>query len=234
MKKIAFLPALLLTIASSAFAQEQDFSASASYAFESEFIFRGYQIAEDTFTPSAEGRLISGDNIYYLGVRTAMPTKKLDNNRKMHEYYAGGEIALSDLVTMDLGISHYQFLPFSEDASTEGLLGFTLNTVLSPSIAFYSDIDGEMTTIEGSIGHALEIDQKSAIMFTGYIGTSDFYMGSNYAGLMLDYSYSFTRYARFTVGARAASLDPDAPDDGSSLTESDTRVWWALSFTAGF
>ncbi len=234
MKKITFLPALLLTIASSAFAQDTDFSASASYAFESEFIFRGFEIAGDTFTPSAEGRINAGNNTYYLGVRTALPTQKTDNKRKMHEYYFGGEFDLGDKFTLDLGLSHYQFLPFTEDSATEGILGLSLKAPLSPSIYFYGDTDGEMVTIEGSIGHAFKLDQKSAIMVTGYAGISDFYVGSNYAGVMLDYSYSFTRYARFTVGGRVARLDPDAPEGDEPLVDSDTRVWWGVSFTAGF
>jgi hypothetical protein len=50
---------------------------------------------------------------------------------------------------------------------------------------------------------------------------------------MLDYSYSFTRYARMTVGGRVAQLSPDDGVLGFSA-EDDTRVWWGMSFTAGF
>jgi len=234
MKRTAFLPALLLTIASSAFAQESDFSASATYAFESEFVFRGFQIAEDTFTPSAEGRINSGSNTYYMGVRTGLPTQKLDNKLKMNEYYVGGEFGLGDSFTLDVGVSHYQFLPFTDDQATEGMVGLTWDSFLSPSIYVYADSDGEMTTIEGSVGHAFALDQKSAIMVTAYAGTSEFYIGSNYAGMMIDYSYSFTRYARFTIGGRLARLDPDAPEGDGAVIEADTRAWWGVSFTAGF
>ncbi len=234
MKKIAFLPALLLTAASSAFAQDTDFSASATYAFESEFNFRGFQIAGDTFTPSAEGRINSGLDTYYFGVRTALPTEKDDNRVKMHEYYAGGEFHFGEKFAVDLGVSHYQFLPFSEDSATEGILGLTWKGPLNPSLYVYADTDGDMLTFEGSLGHAIVIDQKSALLFTGYVGTTEFHVGSNYAGFMIDYSYSFTRYARFAVGGRIARLDPDAPDAGDELVEADTRVWWGVSFTAGF
>ena len=237
MKKIAFLPALFLTVISSAFAQEQDLSASASYAYESEFIFRGFEVAQDTFTPSAEGRIITDSTTIYAGVRTALPTKKLDNKRKMHEYYLGTEFSVMDNMKIDVGVSHYQFLPYTDDSATEGMLGLSFDTILNPAIYVYADSEGDMFTFEASAGHAFVLDQKSAIMVTAYLGQTDFYVGSSYAGLMIDYSYSFTRYARFTVGGRVANLDPDAPyqgNDDEMIIEGDTKVWWGVSFTAGF
>lgn len=233
MKKIAFLNALLLTLISSAFAQgETDFSASATYGFESEYIFRGFLISGDTFTPSAEGRINNQNSTFYGGVRTALPSQKDDNKRKMNEYYLGWELDIADKYIVDIGVSHYEFLPFMDDSPNEVNLGFTIDTILSPSVYVYTDFDGEMTTYEGSVGHAFALDQKSAIMVTAYAGFSDFHVGSTYQGAMIDYSYSFTRYARFTIGGRIARLDPDAPGDDDLVK--DTRVWWGVSFTAGF
>jgi len=179
MKKITFLSTLLLTLVSVSNAQvESGLSGSATYGFESEFVFRGFNIAGDTFTPSAEGRVNSEMGTYYAGVRTALPTQKDDNRRKMHEYYLGGEVGLGSDFVLDLGISHYEFLPFTDESATEGVLGLTWDTVLSPAFYIYSDSDGEMTTYELSLGYALALDKQSAIMFTGYAGQSEFMLAA--------------------------------------------------------
>ena len=233
MKKIAFLHAMLLTLISSAVAQDSSsFSGSATYGYESNFVFRGFYVAEDTFTPSAEGRLNNENSTFYLGVRTALPTKKEDNKIKMHEYYVGGEIEFLEDFVLDVGASYYDFIPFSDDSPTEGMIGLTWDVPFSPAIYVYHDFDGEMTTVEGSFGYSIPLDQKTAIMLTGYVGSSDFYVGSEYFGAMVDLSYSFTRYARFTVGARYASLNPDEPVPEEM--DEDSKFWWGVSFTAGF
>jgi hypothetical protein len=233
MKKIAFLHAMLLTLISSTFAQNSaELSGSATYGYESKFIFRGFMISDDTFTPSAEGRINYDNSIIYAGVRTALPTKKTDNKTKMHEYYLGCELDVLENFVVDLSFSHYQFLPYTDESPNEAILGLTWDVPFSPSIYVYYDLDGEMATVEGSFGYSIPLDQKTAIMLTGYVGTSDYYLGSNYAGAMVDLSYSFTRYARFTMGARFVSLSPD--EAGPDMLEDDTEVWWGMSFTAGF
>lgn len=232
-KKITFFPAVILTLVSSAFSQATtEWSGSATYGFESEYIFRGYYISGDTFTPSAEGRFNDENSSLYLGVRTQLPSQKDDNKNKLNQYYAGGEFNMGEDFIVDLGVSYYQFLPFTDDSPAEATIGLTWDVLLSPAVYAYLDFDGDMTTFEGSVGHAFTLDQQSAIIWSAYVGQSDFALGSTYAGLILDYSYSFTRYARLTLGGRLATLDPDAPD-GSEF-ESDTRAWWGVSFTAGF
>jgi len=49
-------------------------------------------------------------------------------------------------------------------------------------------------------------------------------------GVMVDYSYSFTRYARLTLGGRWISTDPDV----DYADADDSVAWWGVSFTAGF
>ncbi len=235
MKKTSFLATILLTFVSSAFAQESGtLSGSATYGFESDFIFRGFHISGDTFTPSAEGRVNAENSTYYAGVRTALPTKKADNRVKMHEYYLGAEFEVMEDFSIDLGLSHFDFIPFTDESVTEGMIGLTWDTLLSPALYVYADSDNETTTYEGSIGHAFPIDQKSAIMVTGYVGNSEFYTGSTYYGAMLDYSYSFTRYARLTFGVRYVSLDPEEADVLELAIDSDNVTSWGVSFTAGF
>lgn len=241
-KTIAIASSALLSFFNFAQAQDEgDFSASATYAFESEFIYRGYVVAEDTFTPSVEGRVLGETFDLYFGLHTALPVEKDDNRTKMHEYYVGTNFEVADDFKLDVGASFIDFQPFRDDSAVETFFGLTWEGPISPAVYLYYDVDQEEITIEASAGYSFVIDTKSAVMLTGFAGNSEFGpdedltggvdTDSTYYGAMLDYSYSFTRYARMTVGVRFANVDNDF-ELNENLDES--RLWWGASFTAGF
>jgi len=241
-KTIAIATSALLSVLNFAQAQDEgDFSASATYAYESEFIYRGYVVAEDAFTPSVEGRLLGETFDLYFGLHTALPVDKDDNRTKMHEYYVGSTVEVAEDFKIDFGGSFIDFQPFRDDSTVETFLGITWENILTPAVYAYYDMDNSEITIEASAGHSFVIDTKSAIMLTGFVGASEFGpdedlagvedTDSFYYGAMLDYSYSFTRYARMTAGVRFANVDNDF-DLNEDLDK--TRVWFGASFTAGF
>lgn len=209
---------------------DERLSVSATYAFESEFVFRGVQIAGDTFTPSVEARYKADENMdLYFGLWTSLPVQKVYNSIKEHEYYAGVTFPVFENLKLDLGGSYYQYRPYTDDSTVEGYVGLTWESLLSPAVYYYYDADMEESTVEISAGYTIPIDLKTGLILGGYVGYSEFAGDSKYIGLMADLSYSFTRYARATIGARMAHLDPE-----EDLLDTDTRLWWGASFTAGF
>jgi hypothetical protein len=130
-------------------------------------------------------------------------------------------------------LNHFDFLPITDESANEAIVGVSMKNPFNPSLYVYYDFENNLTTLEGSFGYAIPIDQKSAVLFTAFLGLSDYYIGSKYAGIMADYSYSFTRYARVVIGGRIARTDPDATT-GFEHVRSETRTWWGVSFTAGF
>lgn len=235
------LAALAATCAIGTIASAQldtsDVSVSATVGYESEYVFRGVQLAPGSIQASVEVAFAGA----YVGVWTNQPVLNdgasglsVDNEV---DFYAGYGFAVSDLVELDVGATYYVY-PETPNAALEDTLevfvGASFDLALSPSIYVYYDFDIEVVTVETSIGHSIDLADMApgtSIEIGGTLGWVDPDGGSDYfyAGATADLVYSFTDNASLSLGVRGTKNDlPRA------VGFNRANFWYGLSFTAGF
>ncbi|MGJ3242119.1 MAG: TorF family putative porin [Opitutales bacterium] len=200
-------------------AQAQDLSISSTVGFESVYVFRGVEFADETFMGAVD--LAYGD--FYAGVWTAQPiTKGFDNEI---DFYGGYGIDLGNGVGLDIGGTVYYFPETDGDTTTEPFIGVNFDTDLAPAVYVYYDFDLETLTIEGSVGYSFPIDDVTSFDVGAYLGWVEPDVGDSayYLGGTADISYSFNDAASGSIGIRLSDLE-----DGS------TEFFWGAHFSAGF
>lgn len=202
-------------------AQAQDLSITTTVGYESVYVFRGAELADDIFQGSVD--LAFGD--FYGGVWTAQPITQSQANEI--DFYAGYGFAVSELVSLDVGGTYYYYPEAgSGDSGTfEAYIGAAFDLTLSPAVYVYYDFDLEVITVEGSAGYSMPLNDDTSFDLGGYVGyiEPDEGDGQYYLGATADVSYTFTENASGSVGIRLSDLE-----DG------DTEFYWGASFTAGF
>src|SRR5690606_22332390 len=85
----------------------EDLSMSVTFGWESEYVFRGVQRADEIYAPSIDFSMGGA----YAGVWAALPVDDDGVLGGGHEtdFYAGYGLALSDLVSLDLGVTYYTY-----------------------------------------------------------------------------------------------------------------------------
>lgn len=216
------------------YAGAQELSISSSFAWESEYIFRGVQFADEYFAPSVD--LAYGG--FYAGIWAALP---FDLDRSMGEvnevdYYGGYAMDVSETVGLDFGATYYTFDSqddfFDSDVNTfEVYTGISMSTALSPAFYVYYDFDLETLTFEGSVGHSIEVGETSTVDFSASAGWVEPDVGDSYLyyGASASYFYGFTENAGLSIGLNYYGADEDLMygGDGNTLT-------YSFSFSAGF
>ncbi len=241
MKKLTTMIALTV-LSSGAFAQEEELSIKATFAWESEYIFRGVQLSETTFQPAVDMSYGGA----YAGIWTNLPVNSSDDASREIDIYAGYGTKVGDMYNLDAGLTVYyypsvkDFNPKAYKNTTEIYLGSSLDSMLSPSLYLYYDFRLESFTIEASVNHSFEIMEKTSLELNGSIGhvwadkidsvtddAPDFFYGV----LKADLVYAFNDNASFSIGSRVSFNGLDK-DEGEVAKESN--LWWGATFTAGF
>jgi uncharacterized protein (TIGR02001 family) len=228
MKKII---ATLSALAAFSFASAQELSVSTTFGYESEYIFRGVQFAEEIFTPALDFSVGGA----YLGFWAALPAKEADGNEL--DVYAGYGMALGDVLSLDVGATYYTF-PDSEDDffdtdvnSLEFYVGISADVMGAPSAYIYYDVDLEVLTGEVSGGHSIDIADNTSLDLSAFLGFVSPDEGDDYTyyGASVDLGYSFTDAASAALGVRWSGASEDYMYDGDSNT-----FWYGFAVTAGF
>jgi len=210
----------------------QDLSIDTKFAFESEYVFRGVQLATESFQPSIE----FGYNDLYLGLWTNQPTESGASNEI--DYYGGYKYALNDKFTLDFGatVYHYPDTPGDND-TLESFVGISYDTFAKPSLYAFYDYDTEAFTYEASVSHALRVNESSDIelgLSAGYValddsvilvGPTEYY----YFGASADWVYRLSETAKLAIGVRTSGNDENLGPQGR-----DSNLWGGFSFSAGF
>lgn len=226
MKKITTI--LAASVASVSIAGAEELSISSTFAWESTYVFRGVQLAEEYFAPSVD--LSYGG--FYAGVWAALPVDSIANEV---DFYAGYGFGVGEAMSADVGFTYYTYPDsgddFFDDVNTlEFYAGLSFDTMLSPAVYVFYDIDLEALTFEVSGGHTIDVSDVSAVdisVYLGYVEPDDFdsYL---YYGLGASYSYAFTDNAAFSIGLNWYGADEDYMDGD------DNELTLSTSFTAGF
>jgi uncharacterized protein (TIGR02001 family) len=230
-------------------AKETSLSMSSTLGLESKYVFRGVQFADEIFTPAVD---LSYGN-FYAGAWFAFAEDDADAYPTELDAYAGYNVALSEIVTLDVGATRYAYNRVISDFITSGMdnnsveffTGISANVLLSPSAYVYYDIDVHSFTFEVKIGHSFNFSQKVALNLGANSGIvtmtngEDYAIGCDrnycYAGVTADLAYSFNDKSNVSVGARYSMSDYDSVY--GSVHDSDIShdaLWFGASFTAGF
>lgn len=217
-----------IALATAASAQDE-ISVTTTFAWESSYVFRGVQYAEESFMPGLDVAIGGA----YFGIWAALPAGAEANEV---DFYAGYGADVADGVSLDFGVTHYTFPSSGADigedgATTEIFAGAALDLPVSPSLYVYYDFDLEAFTFEGSIGHSIEIDEKTTFDLSGAVGYVSPDGGDSYTYILASagFGYAFNDYASGSVYANYSSASEDMMFDGGS-----DEFWFGFSVTGGF
>ncbi len=194
MKKLLVIAAFLAAISS----VRAETNMSASVGYDSKYIFRGVELADESMTVSLD---VEFDDAY-LGMWTNQPIVGGFDNE--FDFYGGMGFDVAEGISMDVGGTLYYYPESGSGSETfEIYTGFAFETDLNPAIYVYYDLDLEAFTFEGSIGHSFEMDENSSLdaaAFYGYVDGDGF--NYSYYGASLDVVYSLSDTSAASVGVR--------------------------------
>ena len=209
----------------------QDLSISSTFAFESEYVFRGVQFADESFQPAVD--LSYGD--FYVGIWANEPIVDGVGFNNEVDFYTGYGFALADWLSADVGFTYYWFPedPNASSYSREIYGGLAADVEFAPSVYIYYDFDLKGLTIQGSAGHSFALSETNenmsldigvyiaAVFFDTGFGTDYTYFGGS-----IDWSYAFSDSSAFSIGMRISGTNLDDSRNGNA--------WWGATFSAGF
>lgn len=236
MKKNLFALGAAALMAVPALSAQDELSVTSSLALESSYMFRGVKLAEITYFPSVD---VAYGNAY-AGLWAALPTDTDESNEV--DLYAGYGFALSDLVSLDVGLTYYNYpsaddVPGVIDETLEFYAGVAFDAPLSPSVYVYYDKDLEVLTFEGSAGYSFELAEDVTFDLSGAIGYAtsdeDGYEDYSYAVATAGFSYTINDAASVSIygSYSVASEDYDATSDWKA---DDNELWFGVSVSTGF
>lgn len=211
---------------------QDEVSGSATVAWESAYVFRGAQFGEESIQPAFD--IAIGD--FYAGVWGALDLGSGDEI----DYYAGYGFAATEMISIDVGVTYYTY-PNSEDfengGTVEAYLGAAFDAMLEPSVYVYYDFDLEVFTIEGGLGHSVELSEAWSLGLGGSVGfaSGDDIEDYTYYLATADFSYALTETASVGIGVRWSGSTEDLIFDQFEDPDPDSSLfWWGLSASVGF
>jgi uncharacterized protein (TIGR02001 family) len=212
----------------------EDVSVSATVAWESAYVFRGVQLAEEYFSAAVD---LSYGGAYF-GIWTALPFDRGASSAVNEvDFYLGYGLSAGDLVDIDVGATYYSYegekLFASGGNSFEAYIGASFNLPLSPSVYVFHDFDYKATTVEGSIGYTVEVSEKVGLDVGGSFGYVSTEQGSNYIyyGASFGTTYSFSDSASVSLALNWVGADEDSLGKNA---DKNNKLFYGISFTAGF
>ena len=231
-KTIAFAAIVYLFGAGSALAV--DISINTTFAYEGEYVFRGIQLADESFQPALEAAIDSA----YIGIWANMPIDDPKGAAGTEiDFYGGYGIDLYEGISLDLGatVFYYPELdgPGVDDSTFEVYAGFSFAVPFEPGVYLYWDFTLEAFTIEASASYSYDLADvgfdKASLDLSAYLGSVSPDVGDSYVyvGGSLDLTYAFNDNATGSIGVRVSNNDV-------GLGTRDSNFWVGISFSAGF
>lgn len=204
----------------------QEITWEASAGIESEYVFRGIEIASESFQANIEGAY--GDGYFGLWMNESLADE--DSGASEYDFYAGYGYAIDDTLTADFGATVYHY-PDADDETFEIYTGLSLDAALAPSLYVYYDFDLEALTIEGSISKSYDIADKTTLDLGAAGGwvDGDFGLEYYYYNVTADVVYSFNETTSASIGARVGGNDSNLGFGGK-----ESNAWGGFSFSKSF
>ena len=228
---------------------------STTVAFESKYLFRGFEFAGTSFQPSVT---LSKDG-FYLTAWLNLPIG--DNDGPPLQPYGdeldlvGGYSApVNDIISYDIGITYYMFPDatsgfgdlWKEDQGETGgntiepYIGLSFDVPLAPSIYLYHDIMLDTTTVQGNASYSYPLSESTSFDLGGYIGYviddtggTDYLYGTASANV----SYAVSDNGSMYVGVRYGGSDipgGSVIDDTFTGTYKSSGFWAGVGFSSSF
>lgn len=229
MKKNLVIMAVLGAGAVSASAEE--LSISTTFAWESQYVFRGVGLAEDTFMPSVD---LSYGGLY-AGVWAALPVDTAYGNEV--DLYGGYAFDVSETIGLDFGATYYTYPDaqddfFDSDVNTfEVFAGVNFALAFEPSVYVYYDFDLEALTFEVAGGQSFDVSDVSAVEVSAALGYVEPDAGSGYYYYSLGaaYVYNFTDAAYMSLFTNFYGSEEE-----TMIGADKTELSFGFAFGAGF
>lgn len=234
--KLIALGALSLVATAPAMAQDE-WSVTTSFTYETAYMFRGMKLADHSFFPSVD----VANGPFYAGVWAAFPVDS-DATPNEVDVYAGYGFELSEVMSLDVGVTYYTYPSDSEkllddDNTLEFYTGLAFDVPYSPAIYVYYDIDAEVLTFEGSAGHSIEMAENLTFDMSAAVGYVDPDAGDDYVygvatlgfGLSINEAASVSLYGSYSIASEDYTFIR-----GARTEVNDDEVWFGVSVTAGF
>lgn len=218
MKKTALILAALFTGAAlsadeAPAAPASSYSITADVPYVSKYVFRGVEIASDSFQPSL--KLTSGNA--YAGIWNSTPVDaEVDNEI---DFYGGYNFQLKDGWSVDVGATYYWYPEAVSGGighSVEGYVGVNGSIHgLTVGGYVYRDFTLDVTTVQGSLGYSFPLDAKTSMNLTATIGSAMPDDGGDYMyySASLLFPYKWSDQATIYVGGNWATNDIDGAED---------------------
>jgi uncharacterized protein (TIGR02001 family) len=203
--RFTLLAAILAALASSAFSQ--NYSIDLDLTFDTKYVFRGQQLADNVFHPSIE---FAQDDLY-LGLWAAQPLE----NRGWPEFwqdevdfYGGYGWAINEKTSFDIGGAYYYYP--TGDSTIEPYLGITREIQgIAASLYLYRDLDLDTTTAEGSANYKFPLSGKASVDLGAHFGTVEVDRQGSYLyyGADVVVPFELNDNAVFSVGVHYSDND---------------------------
>lgn len=228
MKKLILGSTLIAaSCAFGATASAGDVSVSTSIDYTTDYVFRGVSLAESAIQPGVE--VAFGDAYVGAWVSTAIGDTSIFAGDEL-DLYAGYGLSLTDDLAMDVGVTYYHYPQggslFGTDGGAAGTYevyaGLSYDTVLSPSLYGYYDLTLEAFTVEGGLGHSVEVSEKTSLdlgVTAGLVDGDGF--SYEYGQLSASFGYAFTDDVSAYLGANYALSSEDTLIGDSSIDLTD-------------
>ena len=227
------------------------FSASAAVGYESEFIFRGKQLAGAAVCPQVDASYDIGAGFgTYVGWWGCYSTDGFGYGE--NDLYAGLTYSVADF-TFDFGYTAYTYpadgsvneheLKFCVSYDTSELLG---DFAISPYVAGYYNLTYSGTTIEAGISYSAPItkwilgDNWGSIDIAAFGGYADYIGGMvadrggyAYAGFKADAVVKVNEYCSAYAGIRYA-CNNDGDGGAVAVEGRENNLWFGTGVSFGF
>lgn len=228
-----------------------DYGATLATDYVTEYIFRGATFAGNAVQPGLQ--LSFGD--FNLGAWASLPIgAEASTFADEVNLFAGYTWHLSDKLNLTTGAIVYHFPQSGNlfdfgtnpgDASTLELYGnFEFQTVLSPTLATYYDIDLKSFSGVGSISHDYHLTASSHFTVDAEVGLLDSETGTSYewgkvsGSMNWKFTDTVSAYAKVNWAINSEKLFIDTnfdPNDASTVGPAkDTNTWFSLGLQTRF
>lgn len=229
-----------------------DLGVTSDLTFASEYNFRGYELADNSFQPSIEASL--GD--FYLGLFANLPidTARTGPKNAVSElqYYGGFAVEVPGVegLFLDVGGTVYHWRDVGLDRTHEAYVGTKFEDVglpgVSAAVYYFYDFDRRAHVAEGSIGYSFALDQAGDLsldvsgvygeQFGGSIKNRGIRVNENYTyyGASVEVPLRLNEFSTLTAGAHYQTAEGADLDNALGGVARGQNFFWTISYTAGF
>lgn len=226
----------------------ENFSGSLAADYESEFIFRGKQLAGNVVSPSVDlGYDIGSGFAAYVGWWGCYSTDEGDYTE--NDLYAGITYTIENF-TVDFGYTAYLYPSGSNENELKLALSYDTSELLgdfavSPYVAGYYNLTYSGTVIEAGLSYSAPVTKWligqnwGTLDIAGFGGYADYCAGMSdhggyaYAGASIDAGFAISETIGFSIGARYACNNDG--DDGYAAREGkENNLWFGVKTSLSF